>query len=598
MITHVEIAGIGPHEATTQDLDPRGASVIVGPSESGKTSLLTGIAWCLWGRGLDGRPLDAAAVREPVRVSLTAGGKTLTRESKRGKQARTIDGGAYATEEAWAEALRAVGRRSAGVPAGLLVFSPALWRELASGPGNGRALRDALVGLLPGDDCEAIEALLAEGGHAPPAPGLDLSPKTVEAMRREANRLRDEAAGRADATRRAVEGFGAPHPGDIPDATAAEAVVAARAVRVRWERAADAMEAWKRQAERHDRLGERPAPADFAALESAVTVAREALDGAQAAGSQLAERRRRADATHAAATATPEALTVARAAADAARRAARTHADTCSTCGQALPDAATHRERLDAAAGTAAAAAAKLEGEHAAAAAAAREAHAAEIAAIATEDATARDAYDAARARYAAAETALQAARASDPVARWESEKRALGPLPAKPPEPGTEPPAVSAEDCAAAEAHIRDVERVRGALDERERHLARAEQAAADAADEAVYTADRAAWAEALVDAVRRAPSHRLARAVAAMGDIGPVSVGVEGDGLRVAIDGRPWAVASSGRLVYAGAKLREGIRRLAKISAVPIGIDDAGLWSGALDIAGPTIILRTGTP
>lgn len=122
--------------------------------------------------------------------------------------------------------------------------------------------------------------------------------------------------------------------------------------------------------------------------------------------------------------------------------------------------------------------------------------------------------------------------------------------------------------------------------------------QATVDAAD---IEAKRASL---LVLACRQAPTRIAEEQAAALGDMGPVTLrfppkeSKDTPEIEVLIDGRPWYLASRGRLIYACARFRCALRRAAGLVGLPVVIDDAGSWSGEWDgVVGPAWFLVTTT-
>lgn len=595
MLTSILIDQIGPHRGVTQRLDPAGITEIAGPSESGKTSILTAISWAIWGRDLYGKPIDTDAFGAHAVVEISAG-KSIRRESKNGRVKRELDGETHATEEAFAAATKRLGARVAGVPAGLLILSPVLWAALAEGPGSGRGLRDAIVGLLPGDDRATIAEIMAEGGHEAPGDHIVTDPKAAEARRRDLRASCDRLSGELAAVTRAVAEASAP--AGAPDDPAPHlATIAAFDARRWWATRHAAFVRYTEAVGRIASLGERPAPVDLATLQTASDTAREAATKATDRTNGLMRRQNDA---HTAATSkrarTAEELAAAGVVA-ALERDLAASSDACASCGQGLPDAGKHRAvlltKLADAKRSAKAAGVVADEAHAAKVEAAK----AEVEGLAAEVEAAKAAGEVAREAMHAARDALTAARTVDPSAQWDAKRRLLA-EPVLSDDPGPAPPEVSVEAGRAAQAALDVIRGAEGAAKERARAAAEATKRHGETEAKAAKAAALSAWADALLDAVREAPGRRFASAVKAMGDTGPVTVELDGDGLSIKIDGRPWRVASSGRKVYAGAKLREGIRRLARMAFIPIGIDDAGLWSGEFDVKGPAIVLRTVSP
>ena len=96
-----------------------------------------------------------------------------------------------------------------------------------------------------------------------------------------------------------------------------------------------------------------------------------------------------------------------------------------------------------------------------------------------------------------------------------------------------------------------------------------------------------------AALAAVRAAPGE-VARRLAWLGSIGD-GVSVElpetGPAVVIRIDGRPWRMASRGRLICADAHLRRAFSAALGVPTLPIIIDDRQSWTGPIDIAGPVI-------
>ena len=84
----------------------------------------------------------------------------------------------------------------------------------------------------------------------------------------------------------------------------------------------------------------------------------------------------------------------------------------------------------------------------------------------------------------------------------------------------------------------------------------------------------------------------------VMALGDLGPVSF-VFGDNpaVEVRVDGRPWWLASRGRLIVADAYLRAALRRVMELEFLPLVIDNVQDVGGQdlPALAPPLIVLRT---
>lgn len=186
-------------------------------------------------------------------------------------------------------------------------------------------------------------------------------------------------------------------------------------------------------------------------------------------------------------------------------------------------------------------------------------------------------------------------AQARKDVARLEAELAKLGAegVPADVPRPTSE----EVTEATAVVQAATEAGRTARALAEAQRALAEAEGKVQAATAEAVRC-------QALVECWRRAPSEIARAQVAALGDMGPVTLrfppkeSKDTPEIEVLVDGRSWRRASHGRIVLADLYLRAAIRRAAGLDALPIIVDGAQDWSGAwpMDaIPGPVWLLRT---
>lgn len=134
-------------------------------------------------------------------------------------------------------------------------------------------------------------------------------------------------------------------------------------------------------------------------------------------------------------------------------------------------------------------------------------------------------------------------------------------------------------------------------AVDQHARTVARLKGAEGDAVNALARLLGVAQKASAWLDAVRAAPGV-VTRGLAWLGAIGDgitVELPAEGPAVVVKIDGRPWRLASRGRLVCADAHLRRAFAVALGVPTLPIIVDDRQSWTGALDVAGPVIELVT---
>ncbi len=108
------------------------------------------------------------------------------------------------------------------------------------------------------------------------------------------------------------------------------------------------------------------------------------------------------------------------------------------------------------------------------------------------------------------------------------------------------------------------------------------------------------------LLPACRRAPADEAAKSLAAMGDVGALTIEFAGEDrgktdpyVRVLWGGVPFDLLSGGQRVLADLLLRLGLRRAAGRSALPIVVDDVQALNGGdgpwPEVEGASIWLRT---
>lgn len=163
-------------------------------------------------------------------------------------------------------------------------------------------------------------------------------------------------------------------------------------------------------------------------------------------------------------------------------------------------------------------------------------------------------------------------------------------------------PPTVARPDPVAVEvARIaaQDRRMHAAAVEQHARTIARLKVAEGDAINAAARHAEAAQKAAAWLEAVRAAPGV-VSRGLAWLGEIGdgvtvefPIEPG--GPAVAVKIDGRPWRLASRGRLVCADAHLRRAFATALGAPTLPIIVDDRQSWTGPIDVSGPVIELVT---
>lgn len=642
MITSLTIRALGPHDDTTLTFDPDGLTVLSGPSEAGKSSSLEATCYALWGCGSDGRPLPAELVRDGKKraevIVRLASGTTITRTLTRGRQVQRAirkngDERAYTREEEFRAAL---GKLGAYAEPARLVMAPFAWVEPSRGPGGGRPLRDLLGGVLPEVDLAAIVARLMEADGQPMQPTDPLTEERAVDLRRRTHGARDQALGR----KQALEVLVAKLEAETLPSYSEDAIAGARSVldasaawgrydldRERWNAANAEQERRKREREawlaRRAELGDRPS-----GNAEAEVLAQRAVEQAERDLSAARAEVHLAETKVAVARAWP--MPTGRTAREAAERALgplqaqlaiaarrvetlEAHGDTCPTCGRAgWERAATElqiaRQEQEALAGQVRSAEDALERASQDDRASFHAAEAERAAAIAAAEDLRRGAQERVTPVYeevSRARAHLDAVRQEQAVPRaWDARLRALGPEPMVPHLRVEAPVELAgqrptASQVAEARAMLADADRARGAAAQRERDKAQASDglmAATDALEELVRECARL---DALVEAVRRAPSEAAREQIAVFGDLGPVTIRFpsEGPAVEVLIDDRPWWLASTGRQIVGDAWLRAGLRRALSLPWLPTWIDRVQDVGGqdlpALD--GPVVLLRT---
>jgi hypothetical protein len=611
----IELAGIGPHVGTTHlplphNAEGRGALIIAGPSQSGKSTIASALVWLLTGAAPDGGTIDPMALSSSagsVRVSADDGTVYELRVSSSGRKVwrRGED-----TINAAKDRHRVLGVLGLDSVASLVagIVCPAVLLKQAE-DGQGRGLRATLTAALPE---RSIDKAFAEllGTFAPALPGDATDTRGAVQAATRATAARDRALGALDGAQAAQqrhEEAGAPVAPDEAATAAALAVV-------------DAGEAWATY-RRAGGVGERQAQqqaalADWRRRMSEIPAA-QAFDGAPP---PKVPSTRTEEAAVAQAQAELDRLP--KSPADAApglhekRLAAATRwgalpTASCDLCGQVvLPPrisqvAATARVQIEA------------------------------------ERKTAQDLVDAARRRaqeqLTKAQEALKVAQGRAERAqaelegyRAEAEARklrsaavaALGPEPTVDPEPTGAPATPAALEPTAeevtrarallsrasqAKADLRtyeartttlseDIDRAADALKAREADLARAR---------AVELAHKGAPARVLEQ--QMADWRPAAKMLAGQNIEIRIRPAGEIDGLDLMIDGLPSYLASTGRRVHASALLAFALRTLAArrypatggiggFADLPICIDDAQAWSGGCyPSRGPLLWLLT---
>jgi hypothetical protein len=634
MFRSLTVSGLGPIDSLDIALDPAGVTTLAGPSECGKSTAAEGLLWLLTGQTWSAPTLDVERIRhgsKEVRVSATTSKGTVIERSmtRSRRQTRRVGDAVVTTEAAFAGQLKAaaavVSADGRAVPVARLVMAPMAWRDLLSS-GGGRALRDVITPT----DAERVRALVDErlvAGGFPALAGMEpIDPRDVEQARRVARSDLDRQQGALDAATQHVQRLERtpPHRPDEDDVDQAREVLAAMEA---WREHDQATGAWLRALQTHEhgfealtdwearraevlqyleaaraRLQAHPPAsgrlaeldAQLAAEERAVRRARALL--AEARPDVADQRRELADAQ--------DALRANRANLGSVERSAADEAPTCPTCGAAgydwTPEVTRWREAVAAAEARVAAATDALEARQTAEQARLNE-EVRRLDAVITEATAKAEALRVERDQLAQADRARAVDQAEEASALRELDRldrqRPGKPPPApegERPAPPTTPQPTSAA-VAEARATLADLDRAEGAIAHHARALAEARQRLQEAEVHLGDAQARAARAEALVEAVRAAPDAMFAEGVAAMGDLGDVTVRLVDGAVDVRVAGYPWHALSTGAQVRADAVFRAGLRRLLRVPWLPLVVDRVQDWTGPLDVAGPAILLVT---
>jgi hypothetical protein len=565
MLKRIAISGLGPHTDFSADLDPKGTNTFAGPSEVGKTLVLEALTFALWGRSSRGKfPVEAiadGAQKAVIELGLEDGRvirRTLTRSRA---TTRTVQVGeekaSFETEDKLAAGLGDLG---ADPEALFTVLAPMAWVPLVDG--NARPFRDLLARVLPGGDVEQEVGLaLGRAGFELRPGDASRSEKEVMESRKEARRQHAEATGRLQAAR---ERLAAVEAEVLPEVPVADAALLERVQR--WEaydrqagaaagreQQLAAQQEWDR---RRAEIGAEPSLVDDPTAPERAARARQALDAAMAQYQSVYARYQFT-------------------AMQLQPYVGATDATICPTCRRPGWEAGTM-------------AYAQLQGMGQA---------------VQMELAQAQAAHQQASASFEQANALAEQVRDGRSKREgWQRAIDALGPRPVVAEAPaGAEPPKgkrPSAEEAgrareaqAAAAGHAQLAQRRTREITAATQQIAKEEQQVARLAAEA----DRL---DALLEAVRTAPSAVAARQALALGDLGPVALRFgDNPAVAVLVDGRPWWLASRGRLIVADAWLRAALRRAIGMPSLLIVIDNVQDVKGQPipDLGGPVLHLVT---
>ena len=571
MLKRVTITGLGPHDNFTAEFNPRGMTIVSGPSESGKTTILEAVQLALWGTTTRGK-FAVEHIRDGHDKALVElvmdSGRTIRRTVTRSKaQTRSIAYGSmkqsFSSEKAFAENL---GELSEDPEAVRLVVAPLQWTDLVSG--NARKFRDVLSRILPpGDVVGEVRNRMAEAGYEVTDDEADLTEKEVMGHRRDARAEMNQFKGRIAQLQDRIEeleAYESDETGDAGELEAANFVLNRAAI---WDahakevRGAGArllaqknLKAWE---SRHSDLGDEPSYED-GSLE--VTKATE-----KAARTALKD--------------VMEEATGVKAAYDLAVKKLEEleeSGDTCPTC---------HRPGWD----------------DASSALAEQKTSVAEqkktLGAVIKRGKAARGAHNDAR---EAIETTQEAKSAWD---AWHAASGAMGPKPSVPAGSKGDPPAPDVdcptdEEVGRAKTLVDAGRSTEGAAKQRAKDLSDARRGIDEGREKQADKETLVNRFGALLDAVREAPSVVAERQAQALGDMGPVTLRFsDNPAVEVLIDDRPWWLASRGRQVVGDVWLRNGLRHAMDLEWLPIIVDNTQDVGGQEipEIEGPVVLLQT---
>jgi len=621
MIRRIEVKCLGPHEALILNLDPEGTTRISGPSEAGKSFIMRATSFALWGCDLDGKPLDPAAIRDghdkaEVALTLKTGSAIARTKTRGGSLARSLQKNGDPKETFKSDDAFRVALGKVGSPDLRLAMFPLAWQPLAAG--NARPLRDFLTGILPPADLRAEVKRLMDAAQYDLCFGDPIDAKGAEVARRDANRAADEASGALTAaTSRLADAEAMTVPTVPADLEAqarqtlalAEEWEAHRQAHAKWVSAstmhAAAVQTRDEWRKRRAEVGEAPKGEGLIAAQDAARAAVSAAEDALVpaiAGVRTAEEALRLAQT------APDAEVVKAEAALAKARAAYEAApkdDVCDRCNRpGWEEAVDVRDEATRALRSAEAALADAEKYALTRRQKAEKAAAKVLAEAEAAEARLRTEWEA---KVDAADAADEAFRAfREEAAAHAAAVKALGPEPTVPAETPAPKPLASAppNDATIEDARslLDSIKEAKGAATAKAEAIRQAKAALTTAETSKATTTAEATRLDALVSAVRQAPSEIAKRQAEALGDLGPVSL-VWGDGdakspaVEVRIDGRAWDLASTGRQIVADLWLRAAFRRAMGTPWAGLFVDrDQDVGGQPLpEVGGPVIILET---
>ena len=603
MLSSIHLHNFGPYARRTLTFNPGGSTVVSGRSQSGKTTILSAICFCLWGTDRSGRPVQPDVIHQGAgKCSVTlewANGikhrRSMTKS--RGTKRERIDGDetvAFKSERDWQQRLGTLGTRQ-GVLRHLV--APKAWVHLLSGPGGGRPLRDLLASLMPESDRQdLLTTMMSEHGLQLREGHAGWSEKDVTAQRREARKAVSHAEGVLEASKAAR---GASH--DAPFEPSPSAVAEAQTV-------LDSAAEWARYSSKRKVYEERLKARQHAEQAKQDHKKRLAEIGDNPGTQQLDPKQARRDANKArkkAADLQAEVVELqVRLAACAPSVSVQLPDDVEWTDAGALTDGASwtvvpsesgvtfHIDDNI-----------QIDWSVLQALSAWRAEQSPKRASL---EELLKNAERRQASAQAVAESAEEVAREADQhaseIAAYGQAIKALGAAPTVPRKPRKPAEPQHAEPGPArlekARKVLADRDAAAAVQEDRQQQSNRADTAYGEAVAELQAAQIEATYWDALVEVMREAPSRAVQEGIKKLGDLGPVRISVGVDpAVTLTVDGVPWGLTSSGRRVVADAYLRAGLRRAAGLGWFPIFIDDAVLVGGQeqAPINEPKVVLVT---
>ena len=592
MLKSIEFENFGPYKGTHKLLlDPTGKTVVSGRSQSGKSTIVAGLTFVLWGEDPHGGKVGTHLIHHGAKkCSVTlewahgvkhrrtmSSSRNFIRERIQGREVLK-----FTSEKDWRGRLGALERKREIIRH---LFSPMAWVALAGLPGGGRNLRDLIGSLVPNSSKAVIVRMMAER-DVPLKDGSDhatWSESDATKTRANYSRAVSHAQGVAQTAHESVDRLSEPSPAKA-SAPTTDALQEARdtlALEKTWDEHRDETGKWEglrrdhqRQAQnrkdyerRYADLGENPGPCQTN-VRTAKSDSNKAGRRATKAAHEVSDLRAELKAITPKTVELPEGVKW-----EGDRLLIKTGA-MLSVDNDGVLFTVLEENQTDALC--------PWEAIHELVRWHDQHSIADRLGDLKARLAKAEEAFEAAeRVAVLAAETHEKSQKHTEAHNSWVMASRALGTKPTLKdlPEAPTplERPHANSEQLARAQVVI-DADRDASAVEtDRAGLLEGAEATAATAEQDLKDAKATAAYWSALVDCIREAPAEAVRSVIPAMGDLGPVELIIGNDpACIVLVDGVPWSSTSSGRRVVADAYLREGFRRAAGLGKLPLIIDD----------------------